>query len=85
MVSSVVPARWRSTAFGTLGSIQGAVLAAVSYWVGTQADAHGLPTVLFWAVPMPYLANALLWFAFYRCYPAEAEAAAHRDAAEASP
>lgn len=70
IVSAVVLPETRSTAFGWLFSfVQGAVTAALSLGVGWLAERHGLLTVVFWATTVPYAANAVLWFVFYRTVP----------------
>jgi MFS family permease len=70
IVSAVVLPEIRSTAFGFLFSfVQGAVTAVLSLLVGWLAQRHGLLVVVFWATTVPYLANAVFWFVFYRSVP----------------
>lgn len=70
IISSVVLPEVRSTAFGVLFSfVQGAVTAVLSLAVGWLAQRYGLLTTVFWLTTVPYLLNALLWFAFYRSVP----------------
>jgi len=67
VVSSVVLPETRSTAFGFLFSlVQGAVLALLSWAFPWFAGQYGQVATFFWMTTVPYLANAVLWFAFYR-------------------
>jgi len=70
LISSVVLPEVRSTAFGILFSfVQGAVTAVLSLAVGWLAQRYGLLVTVFWLTTVPYLINALLWFAFYKTIP----------------
>jgi len=70
MLSAVVPANLRSSAFGFLFSfLQGGITAIMSYVVGRLSDHLGLLQVLFWVGTAPYLFNFVFWFVFYRFYP----------------
>jgi len=70
LVAAVVLPEVRSTAFGFLFSfVQGGVTAVLSLAVGWFAERHGLLPVVFWLTTVPYAANAVLWFAFYRTIP----------------
>lgn len=66
LVSSVVLPETRSTAFGVLFSlVQGGALALLTWAFPWLSDRFGEPATFFWMTTVPYLANALLWFAFY--------------------
>jgi MFS family permease len=70
MVSTVVPVQLAATSFAVLFSlIQGGISALFAVFAGTIADAIGLTGTFFWFMTIPYLANAVLWFAFYKTYP----------------
>jgi MFS family permease len=70
MVSTVVPLQLSATSFAVLFSlIQGGISALFAVFAGTIADAIGLTGTFFWFMTIPYLANAVLWFAFYKTYP----------------
>lgn len=70
LVSSVVLPEVRSTAFGFLFSfVQGGVTAVLSLAVGWLAQRYGLLIVVFWLTTVPYLINAVVWFAFYKTVP----------------
>jgi hypothetical protein len=87
MLSTVVLPEMRSTGFGLLASFfQGLSLTVVSAMIGFLADRIGLQRTLFFAVTLPYLANASLWFLLYRTYPADAaKMQGELDARRASP
>lgn len=70
MVSNVVPAEYRGTAFALLFSfVQGALAALISLALGGLAQQYGLRPVMLWLVTVPYAINAVYWFLFYRFYP----------------
>ncbi len=72
MLATVISPEMRSTGFGLLSSFfQGLSLAVLSLTVGILADRHGLSAMLFWAVTIPYMMNAIVWFWFYRIYPSD--------------
>jgi len=71
LVSSVTLPETRSTAFGFLFSlVQSGGLALLSWLFPVLADTFGhrggQVLMMFWMVTVPYLLNALLWFAFYK-------------------
>ena len=61
------------------------VTTVVSALVGVLADRMGLPHLLFWAITVPYLANAGVWCFFYRCYPRDTAAMEQQLAVSAAP
>lgn len=66
LASSIVLPETRSTAFGFLFSlVQGAALALLSWAFPWVAERIGQAATFFWMTTVPYLANAMLWFAFY--------------------
>lgn len=70
MVTAVVEPHLRSSAFGFLFSlVQGGVTALLSLLVGWLSTQIGLMSTCFWVGTLPYLINAVLWFAFYKVYP----------------
>jgi MFS family permease len=70
LVSSVVLPETRSTAFGFLFSlVQGAVLALLTWIFPLLAERFGQMATFFWMTTVPYLVNAVLWFALYRTVP----------------
>lgn len=70
MVSTVVPRQMSATAFALLFSlIQGALTAVLSLLMGQLANSWGLSQTFLLVVVLPYLANAVLWFGFYKIYP----------------
>jgi fucose permease len=70
MVSTVVPRQLSATAFALLFSlIQGALTAVLSLLMGQLANSWGLSQTFLLVVVLPYLANAVLWFGFYKIYP----------------
>lgn len=74
MVSNVVSPQYRSTAFALLFSfIQGALAAIFSLFLGELAKAIGLRPVMLYLITIPYAANALFWFVFYKIYPRDQE------------
>ena len=83
MVSAIVPARLAATAFAVLFSlIQGLAAAILTLALGALAQRYGFANAMLWLVTLPYLANALCWFAFYRVYPHDVAAQrTQRDAA----
>jgi MFS family permease len=82
MVSAVVPPEMSATAFALLFSlVQGLVSALLSLALGFLAQRFGLQTVMFWLVTVPYAANTLYWFLFYRFYPKDVAAQQARAAA----
>lgn len=79
MVSTVAPKQLSSTAFAVLFSlVQGGLAALMTLAMGYLGDALGLPQVMFYFVTVPYLLNAVYWFAFYRTYPRDAAKQAER-------
>jgi MFS family permease len=67
IISSVSLPETRSTAFGFLFSlVQGGALALLSWLFPVIAQVYGQVPTLFWMTVIPYLANALLWFAFHK-------------------
>ena len=75
MVSNVVPAEYRGTAFALLFSfVQGALAALLSLALGGLAQQYGLRPVMLWLVTAPYAVNAAFWFLFYRFYPQDVAA-----------
>jgi MFS family permease len=83
MVSAIVPTRLAATAFAVLFSlIQGLAAAVLTLALGALAQWYGFASAMLWLVTLPYLANALCWFAFYRVYPRDV--AAQRTAREAA-
>lgn len=77
MVSALAPKHLLATAFGVLFSlIQGGFSAILSLLAGFLAERYGLQAVFLWMVTIPYAANALYWFLFYRYYPGDAARAA---------
>ncbi len=72
IITLVVPANVRSTAFGFLFSfVQGAITAVLSIAVGWLGQSQGLPLAVFWLTTVPYLFNAVLWTLAYRIVPRE--------------
>jgi MFS family permease len=70
MVSQVVPAAYRSTAFGLLFALlQGLVSGCLSLASGAAAERFGLQSVMLWLVTVPYAVNAFYWTLFYRYFP----------------
>jgi len=70
LISTVVLPETRSTAFGLLLSFtQGASMALLSIVFPLVERAFGWHQAFFWILTAPYLANAVLWFAFYRFVP----------------
>jgi MFS family permease len=83
MVASVVAPKLSATAFGLLFSlVQGGISALMSLGVGFLAQKIGLAAVMFWVVTVPYLANAIFWFLFYKYYPKDVAALKAKLAAE---
>ena len=82
MVSAVAPAQLSATAFAALFSlIQGGLSALLTLAMGFLGEALGMTQVMFYLVTVPYLLNALYWFAFYKTYPADVAKQAERTAA----
>lgn len=71
MVSSVCPVQLSATSFAVLFSlIQGGINVVYSLSLGIVADAIGsLQLTILIGVSLPYFANALYWFVFYKVYP----------------
>lgn len=82
MVSAVAPKQLSATAFALLFSlIQGGVSALLTLAMGFLGETLGMTQVMFYLVTVPYLLNALYWFAFYKTYPADVAKQAERTAA----
>ena len=71
MVSSVCPVQLSATSFAVLFSlIQGGINVVYSLSFGIVADEIGsLQLTILIGVSLPYFANALYWFVFYKVYP----------------
>lgn len=69
MISHVVPAFARATAFALLFSLlQGMFAGVLSLGAGRFAELVGLKGLMFWVVTVPYAINAVYWTLFYRTY-----------------
>lgn len=70
VVSHVVPAVARATAFALLFSfLQGMFAGLLSLAAGWLADHIGLQSLMLWVVTVPYAINAVYWTPFLRTYP----------------
>lgn len=70
VVSHVVPAVARATAFAMLFSfLQGMFAGLLSLAAGRLADHIGLQSLMLWMVTVPYAINAVYWTSLLRTYP----------------
>lgn len=81
VVGSVVPKAVISTAYALVFSfVQGGMATLLSLAFGFLADEHGLQTLVFWLVSVPYAANAVFWTLMHRIYPKDVSAVKAREA-----
>ncbi len=82
MVSAVAPKQLSATAFAVLFSlIQGGLSALLTLAMGFLGETLGLTQVMLYLVTVPYLLNAVYWFAFYKTYPKDVARQDERTAA----
>ncbi len=85
LVSSVVPSRYRASAFALLFSfIQGLLTAILAIFLGSLSKIFGEKNMMLYLVTIPYLINAVVWFVFYKTVPKDRERMRQQLLAEAA-